>query len=99
MKHFLQVEFCTKDLEWLCYFLGIKVAYFGHSISLSQRKYVLDILGEVGYLGVKPVDSPIDLTIQLDSEHGDLLHDPTRYQRLFGKLNYLTVTRPDISFL
>lgn len=34
----------------------------------------------------------------IDAEHGELLHDLAKYRRLVGKLNYLTVTRPDISF-
>lgn len=79
LKHFLKVEFYTNDLGQLRHFVGIEVAYSGCSISLSQRKYVLDILVEVGYAGVKPADSPIDPTIRLDLEHGDLLYNLAQY--------------------
>lgn len=35
LKHFLRVEFCTKDLGRLCNFLGREVADSSSSISLS----------------------------------------------------------------
>ncbi|GAV72783.1 hypothetical protein CFOL_v3_16271 [Cephalotus follicularis] len=40
----------------------------------------------------------MDPLVKLDNEKGELLHDPKKYRRLVGKLNYLTITRPDISF-
>ncbi|XP_061350948.1 secreted RxLR effector protein 161-like [Gastrolobium bilobum] len=49
-------------------------------------------------LACKPVDTPMDPTIKLLPGQGEPLSDPGRYRRLIGKLNYLTVTRPDISF-
>ena len=48
LKRYLQNSFRTKDLGKLLYFLGIEVAQSKEGISLSQRKYVLDILEETG---------------------------------------------------
>ena len=44
------------------------------------------------------VDTPMDPNIKLLPNQGEPLLDPEKYKRLVGKLNYLTVTRPDISF-
>ncbi|GAV82290.1 hypothetical protein CFOL_v3_25742, partial [Cephalotus follicularis] len=67
-------------------------------IFMSQRKYVLDLLNETGMLGSKPLDTPMDSNQKLMVDDGDVLEDPEKYRRLVGKLNYLTVTRPDIAF-
>ena len=55
----LASEFKMKNLGGLKYFLGIEVARSTQGIFLSQRKYVLDLLSEVGLLECKPVDTPI----------------------------------------
>ena len=65
---------------------------------ISQRKYTLDILVDTGMLDCKPVDTPMDPNIKLVPGQGEPLRDLGRYQRLVGKLNYLTITRLDISF-
>ncbi|XP_021758565.1 uncharacterized protein LOC110723521 [Chenopodium quinoa] len=36
--------------------------------------------------------------LQLTSDHGDHFHDPVLYKSLVGKLNFLTHTRPDLSY-
>ena len=69
-----------------------------YEILLSQRKYVLDLLSETRKLGVKPCSSPMVLRVHLTRE-GETFEDSVRYRRLVGKLNYLTVTRPDIAHL
>ena len=96
LKSFVQSQFHTKDLGMLRYFLGIEVMQSKHGIFLSQRKYVFDLLFETGKLGVKPCSSPIVSNVHLTRE-GETFEDPERYRRLVGKLNYLTVTRPDIA--
>ena len=97
LKSFLQSQFHTKDLGMLRYFLGIEVMRSKHEIFLSQRKYVLDLLSETGKLGVKPCSSPMVPGVHLTRE-GETFEDLERYRRLVGKLNYLTVTRPDIAY-
>ncbi|GAU27876.1 hypothetical protein TSUD_159700 [Trifolium subterraneum] len=98
LKQYLSNQFQTKDLGKLRYFLGIEVAQSTDGIVISQRKYAMDILEETGLLNAKPVDTPMDPNVKLLPNQGEPLSDSGRYRRLVGKLNYLTVTRPDISF-
>uniref|UniRef100_F6GZU0 Protein kinase domain-containing protein n=1 Tax=Vitis vinifera TaxID=29760 RepID=F6GZU0_VITVI len=98
LKQHLFTHFQTKDLGKLKYFLGIEIAQSSSGVVLSQRKYALDILEEIGMLDCKPVDTPMDPNVKLIPGQGEPLRDPGRYRRLVGKLNYLTITRPNISF-
>ncbi|XP_075074543.1 uncharacterized protein LOC142162130 [Nicotiana tabacum] len=98
LKSFLHTQFQTKDLGQLKYFLGVEVTRSKKGIFLSQRKYTLDLLAETGKLGSKPCSMPMVPNTQLVKEDGELFEDPEKYRRLVGKLNYLTVTRPDIAY-
>nr|CAN76350.1 hypothetical protein VITISV_025245 [Vitis vinifera] len=98
LKQHLFTHFQTKDLGKLKYFLGIEIAQSSSGVVLSQRKYALDILEETGMLDCKPVDTPMDPNVKLIPGQGEPLGDPGKYRRLVGKLNYLTITRSDISF-
>ena len=98
LKQYLFSHFQIKDLGKLKYFLGIEVAQFNFGVVISQRKYTLDILADTGMLDCKPVDTPMDPNVKLILGQGEPLQDPRRYQRLVGKLNYLTITRLDIFF-
>jgi len=98
LKHHICHCFQTKDIGKLRYFLGIEVAQSNHGIVISQRKYALDLLEETGLLNSKSVETPMDPNVKLLPSQGESLSDPEKYRRLVRKLNYLTVTRPDISF-
>ena len=98
LKQHLFSHFQTKDLGKLKYFLGIEIAQSNSGVVMSQKKYVLDILEETGMLDCKPVDTPMNSNVKLVPGQGEPLLDPGRYRRLVGRLNYLTITRPDISF-
>ncbi|RVW84719.1 Retrovirus-related Pol polyprotein from transposon RE1 [Vitis vinifera] len=98
LKEKLVVEFETKDLGPLHYFLGMEVARNKSGIPVSQRKYILDLLKETGMLGCKPVDTPMDPLKKIGEQKESTPVDTGRYQRLVRKLIYLSHTRPNIAF-
>jgi len=97
-KEYLKRYFVTKDMRKPRYFLGIEVAYQKHGLLLSQMKYTLDLLEETVMLGCKPASTPMEANVDLWHDNSHLLDDPGHYKRLIGKLIYLTVTRPNITF-
>ncbi|RVW82645.1 Retrovirus-related Pol polyprotein from transposon RE1 [Vitis vinifera] len=94
----LASEFEMKNLGGLKYFLGIEVARSKRGIFLSQRKYILDLLTKVGLLDCKPTETPIIPNHKLGEYPNQVPTDKGRYQRLVGKLIYLSHTRPDIAY-
>ncbi|XP_050375850.1 uncharacterized mitochondrial protein AtMg00810-like [Argentina anserina] len=90
-------RFAIKDLGVLKYFLGIEMATSTKGLFLNQRKYLLDLLEEAKMTDYKPSVTPLDSKLKLEVE-GDKFNNVEMYQRLVGKLIYLTITGPDISF-
>ena len=100
VKQFLHQTFPIKYLGKLKYFLGIEVARSAKGIFLCQRKYALDILADSGFSGAKPVSFPIESTLKLSAHNtSPTLSDPASYRRLIGRLLYLTITCPDLSYV
>ncbi|XP_019057758.1 PREDICTED: uncharacterized protein LOC109116562 [Tarenaya hassleriana] len=98
VKKHLCSQFLLKDLGSLKYFLGLEIARSSKGIHICQRKYALELLEEFGMLACKPRASPMDTKEKIQSDSGEPLSNPTLYRKLVGKLIYLSVTRPDISF-
>jgi len=78
--------------------MGIEVARSRKVINLSLRKYVLNLLEEMGLLGARPIEIPMDPNKKLLKDEGELCEDFGRYHRLIWKLNYLTITWQDILY-
>lgn len=51
IKQMMAKEFEVKELGALKYFLGMEIPRSNRSSSVSQRKYTLDLLEEIGMLG------------------------------------------------
>ncbi|XP_019091076.1 PREDICTED: uncharacterized protein LOC109128689 [Camelina sativa] len=98
VKACLAKQFKTKGLGPAKFFLGLEIARNTDGISVCQRKYCLDLLADSGLLGCKPNSVPMDPKIELTKETGVLLSDDRPYRELIGRLLYLCITRPDITF-
>ena len=98
LKKLLDAKFGLKYLGSLRYFLGLKVARTDTGISLNQRKYALEILKDTRFIGSKPVKFPMKQNLRLSKYEGKPFANPTQFRRLIGRLLYLTLTRPDITY-
>ncbi|RVW28582.1 Retrovirus-related Pol polyprotein from transposon RE2 [Vitis vinifera] len=67
-------------------------------VFLSQHKYVRDILENTHMAGAKDVSTPLSTTQSLHLVDGTNAVNSTEYRRVIGSLQYLSLTRPDISF-
>ena len=84
LKMILAFEFEVKDLGFLKYFLGMEVVLFRKGISISQHKYILDLLEKNSMLGCKLVDTPMESSNKLRRAEGDSITNKGRYQQLLG---------------
>ncbi|GJS45629.1 retrovirus-related pol polyprotein from transposon RE1 [Tanacetum coccineum] len=98
IKTKLHDKFNIKNLGPLHYYLGIDFLRNSTGLAMTQRKYALELLECANVLDIKLIATPMDTTIKLNDSDGYLLPDPSTYRTLVGKLLYLTITRPDLSF-
>lgn len=85
------------DLGPLNYFLGILIVNNDSGLFLSQSKYATEILERAHKINCNPCRKPIDSEKKLGPD-GPPIADPTFYCSLTGALQYLTFTRPDLSY-
>ncbi|GKC43034.1 ribonuclease H-like domain-containing protein [Tanacetum coccineum] len=92
-KLFLKSKFQIKDSGTLKYFLGIEVLENKNDLCLS-KKYCLELLCDYGLLACKPPATPMQQNVSLshgESEKDKKLKSLSGYQKLVGKLIYMSV--------
>ena len=99
LKDFLSQQFELKNLRHLNYFLGLEITHSTDGLYITQVKYASDLLSQARLTDNKIVDTPVELNAHLTLSGRKPLSNPSLYRRLFGSLVYLTVTRPDISYV
>jgi histone deacetylase 1/2 len=100
LLHDLGTTFALKDLGDLNFFLGIEVKKTPNGLLLTQEKYANDLLARVGMSRCTSSPTPLSSSEKLFLTDGTPLEttDSSQYRSIVGGLQYLTLTRPDISF-
>ena len=93
IKHFV-----VKNLGPLKYFLGIEVAQSSRGLLMTQQKYILDLLKDIKILQCHTNGTPIEANHKFTLNENDTNIKKGSYQKLFGRLLYLSHTRLDISY-
>ncbi|XP_070040373.1 uncharacterized mitochondrial protein AtMg00810-like [Nicotiana tomentosiformis] len=88
-------------------YMSLPEGFASHGESRGMRKYALEIITELGLSASKPAWTPLEFNQKVtNKELGDLqgevndelMENKGKYQKLIGKLLYLTLTRLDIAF-
>ncbi|GKC07292.1 retrovirus-related pol polyprotein from transposon RE1 [Tanacetum coccineum] len=94
----LATRFSIKDLGSLHQFLGVEVISTTSGLFLSQHRHTADLLSRFKMIGVKEVATPLNSTETLSLTDGSPNVDVSSYRSIVGSLQYLAITRPDVSF-
>ena len=88
-----------KDLGHLSFFLSLEITHSTDGLYITQAKYASELLSQAGLTDSKTVDTLVEFNAHLTPTGGKPLSNPSLYRRLVGNLVYLTITRPDISYV
>ena len=101
IKSKLNEWFKMKDLGEVKYYLGIEFNVFHDTITMSQSKYIDQLLQTFGMKDCKARYTPCEMNSNKLNTYTDPLdqNDTKTYRQIVGGLIYLmSCTRPDLSF-
>ena len=90
--------FSMKDLGPLHFFLGIEVHRTPKRLFLPQSKYAYNLLSNVHMQSCKPLATPMETKSIVMKGANDPYPNIKEYRSIVGSLQYLTMTRPDLSY-
>ncbi|KAL0320005.1 UNVERIFIED_CONTAM: Copia protein [Sesamum radiatum] len=85
VKRYLDALFTIKDLGFAKYFLGLEIARSTDGMSVTQRKYAMDIISDSGLTRATPVLTPLPPGLKLSTDSGAHLREPDKFRRLIDQ--------------
>lgn len=98
-KESMKRNFDMTDLGKMRYFLGVEILQREEGIYICQRKFAKEVLERFEMSTCNGVNNPIVPGVKLSKKGGGAVLDTTLYKQMIGSLMYLTVTRPDLTFV
>ncbi|KAK6124927.1 hypothetical protein DH2020_041338 [Rehmannia glutinosa] len=95
----LNSAFSLKHLGEVNYFLGLEAHKTSQGYLLNQTKYINDLLHKTNMSGCTPCPTPYCSNHKLKLNDSPSFVNPSLYRSTIGALQYLTITRPDLSFI
>ncbi|XP_068329584.1 uncharacterized mitochondrial protein AtMg00810-like [Pyrus communis] len=71
---------------------------YKNNMHLTQSKYALDLLEHTKFTDVKPISTPVPTGHKLSQYDSEPYSNLEQYRMVVGALQYLTITRPDLSY-
>lgn len=93
----LSSEFSMNDLGPVHHFLGVEISFTADGLHLCQSHYARTILERSDMLHCKPMPTPLAVKNKLATDVVPLV-DPSYFRGIVGALQYLTLTRPYLSY-
>ncbi|GJX98097.1 retrotransposon protein, putative, ty1-copia subclass [Tanacetum coccineum] len=81
-KNQLDLTFSIKDLGNLNYYPGIEFLRNPNGLTMSQRKYALELIQSANVLNLKPCHIPVDPIVKLNDTDGEPLNNSLTYRAI-----------------
>ncbi|XP_020675535.1 uncharacterized protein LOC110094611, partial [Dendrobium catenatum] len=94
----LQQKFAMKDMGLITNFLGIQITKHKDTYFMSQTAYAKTILNNAGLAQCKPTATPTYTKCIAETKTDEITMEAHTYRQITGALQYLTITRPDITY-